>query len=289
MDELSELLAALAQTPSAVEDRGYQLIKTSYESPIADYKNIASHRKAYAHIPVDHIDWRYEDQLALWQRMKAFTPEFNFPEQATGDERVYHRRNDFFCDIDGFALYTILRDLKPKQLIEIGSGYSTKLISAAMEKNGAKGDQITCIEPYRAAVIRSLNVTCHQTPLEDLDLSMFDRLGYGDVLFVDSSHVVKPYGDVMLIFTHILPRLAPGVWVHFHDIFLPFDYPESWMVAQRRAYCEQYLLSAFMANNSAWEVKFAVNYFVNRMGVANVQREAGLLHQDGGSFWIRRR
>lgn len=289
MDDLSQVLDALHQTPSAAETRGYQIVKKSYDSPVADYENIGRYRKAYQQIPVDHIEWRYEDQLALWQRMKAFVPEFTFPEQAVADERVYHRRNDFFCDIDGFSLYAILRELKPKQLIEIGSGFSTKLISSAMQKNGVAGSEITCIEPYRADVIRALNVTCHQTPLEEMDLAMFDRLRYGDVLFVDSSHVVKPYGDVMLIFTHVLPRLAPGVWVHFHDIFLPFDYPESWMVAQRKAYTEQYLLSAFMAHNSAWEVKFAVNYFVNRTGLAAVQRDAGLLHSDGGSFWIRRR
>lgn len=289
MDDLTRLLEALVQTPEAASQRGFQIVRKSYESPIPDYEKIEQHRRPYANLPLDHIDWRHEDQLALWQKCKAYKGEFTFPEHAGADDRIYHRRNDFFCDVDGFVLYSLLRELNPQRVIEIGSGHSTKLISAAMQKNARPNASVICIEPYRAEVIKNLNVVTHVTPLQDLDLSLFDSLRYGDVLFVDSSHVVKPYGDVTLIFTHILPRLASGVWVHFHDIFLPFDYPESWMVQQRRAYCEQYFLSAFLAYNSAWEVKFAVNHFAHRVGVSTIQAEAGLLHESGGSFWIRRR
>lgn len=289
MDDLSRLLEALAQSPEAAFERGFAVVRRVYDSPIADWEKVGSYRKPYENLPVEHIDWRFDDQLALWQKLKAYTPEFDFPEHPTADDGIYHRRNDFFCDNDGFVLYSLLRQLNPRRVIEIGSGYSTKLIAAAMAKNGRPDARVTCIEPYRADVIRNLNVERHVTPLQEMDLSMFQELAYGDVLFVDSSHVVKPYGDVTLIFAHILPRLARGVWVHFHDIFLPHDYPASWMVQQRHSYTEQYMLSAFLAHNGAWEVQFAVNAFCHRVGISQVQREAGLLHESGGSFWIRRR
>lgn len=289
MDELSQLLEALVQSPAAAAQRGFQVVRLAYDSPIPDYDKLELYRRPYSDIPSGHIAWRYEDQLALWSKLKTYASEFDFPENPVSDDRVYHRRNDYFCDVDGFTLYSLLRELNPKRVIEVGSGFSTKLMSAAMVRNARPGSSVTCIEPFRADVIKSLQVDAYVAPLQEVDLGLFDTLSYGDVLFIDSSHVVKPYGDVNLIFSHVLPRIPTGVWVHFHDIFLPFDYPESWMVKQRHVYSEQYMLSAFLAHNSEWEVKFAVNYFAHRYGVNAIQRELGLLHESGGSFWIRRR
>ncbi len=123
-----------------------------------------------------------------------------------------------------------------------------------------------------------------------MPLETFSTLSSGDVLFIDSSHTVKTGGDVTFLVEEVLPRLSPGVLVHFHDIFLPFEYPTDWVFAGR-AWNEQYLVRAFMAFNSAFRVLLAAGWLVHHrphLLAETIHGYPGGNERGGGSFWIRR-
>lgn len=128
-------------------------------------------------------------------------------------------------------LYGMIRHWKPRRVVEIGSGYSTKVVTTALHENGFPVEH-TIIEPFRSNVVASVqkdlppgvttSANVIKTPVETVDMTVFESLGENDLLFIDSSHVVAPYGDTLYELLHILPALKPGVWVHIHDVYLPF-------------------------------------------------------------------
>jgi hypothetical protein len=152
----------------------------------------------------------------------------------------------------------------------------------------------TCIEPYPreflvagVAGIADLRVE----KVQDTPLEVFDALGEGDVLFIDTSHTVKTGGDVPWLFNEVLPRLRPGVVVHIHDVFLPGDYPQPW-VHENWGWNEIYLVQSFLAFNSAYEILFGSQYMIQRHRDVLVEAFPGYPgqeHRGGGSLWIRRR
>jgi hypothetical protein len=125
-----------------------------------------------------------------------------------------------------------------------------------------------------------------------MDLSLFDQLEAGDMLFIDSTHMIKPRGDVVVEYLELLPRLKPGVFVHVHDIFTPWDYPREWIVSQNRFWNEQYLLEAFLSFNSDFQVLLALNYLKQRhsdklaLSCPQFAKNPSGVHP--GSFWMKR-
>lgn len=190
------------------------------------------------------------------------------------------------------TLYGMLRHLKPSQVMELGSGASTHVIQLARTVNEQEGSPFrhTAFDPFggwhEMGVPDGLEI--QPTPAERLDPAAVEALGADDVLFVDTTHTVKTGGDVQHIILYLLPRLAPGVHVHFHDIFLPYDYPRQWVVDERRAWAEQYLLEAFLAFNPEFEVVLPVGALSRKREVDF--RRAIPRHGPGGAgaFWIRR-
>ena len=147
-----------------------------------------------------------------------------------------------------------------------------------------------CIDPWpREFISRGVpGIEFIRKKVEDLDLDLFQQLQENDILFVDSSHVVRTAGDVCFEILEMLPRLAKGVIVHFHDIFLPFEYPKDWIVGQHRFWTEQYLLQAYLAENNHVEVLFA-NHFLSKEYEEEVRQNfPKALWIDGGSFWTRK-
>jgi hypothetical protein len=131
----------------------------------------------------------------------------------------------------------------------------------------------------------------HPIAAQDLDPDVVRALGHNDVLFVDTTHTVKTGGDVVHIVLEMLPRLASGVYVHFHDIFLPDEYPREWVVQRRRAWAEQYLLQAFLAFNSAFEVVLPLHALTRRQPELARETIPSFARTRGtgpGAFWIRR-
>jgi hypothetical protein len=150
--------------------------------------------------------------------------------------------NPFFSALDAISLYGLLGSREPALYFEVGSGNSTKFARRAVSDLHLK-TKIISLDPSPRAEIDTLCDRVIRQPLEDVDIALFDELQAGDILFVDNSHRVFQNSDVTVFFLEVLPRLKPGVIVHIHDIFLPFDYPRAWV---NRHYSEQYLLATYL-------------------------------------------
>jgi predicted O-methyltransferase YrrM len=184
-------------------------------------------------------------------------------------------------------LYNLIRLNRPSRIIEIGSGQSTLMARHALHSNGQPCEH-TCVEPYEAKWLENTGVNVIRERVENVPLSIFDDLGEGDILFIDSSHVIRPCGDVLREFLEIVPRLKPGVLVHVHDIFTPRDYPERWLRSERRLWNEQYLLEAFLSFNSRVEVLCALNWLKHGHYDA-LKKACPMLRPDSepGAFWFK--
>jgi predicted O-methyltransferase YrrM len=239
------------------------------------------------------IDFRIEQQLALLDRFRYAEELRQFPLE--GDIRVgFCYKNGMFGPGDAEVLYSIIRHVKPRRFVEIGSGCSTMLAKAALDRNRAEGkdaDHI-CIEPYAAGWLESAGVTqVIRDRVENLDPAFFRHLRENDILFIDSSHVVRTAGDVVFEYLEVLPRLQPGVLVHIHDIFLPFEYPLAWSRDLKWFWTEQYLVQAFLAFNKAFDVMLALSYLNahHREALARIAPVyAGQSGVKPASLWIRR-
>jgi hypothetical protein len=212
------------------------------------------------------IDWNEAEQLALLESFSHAQELADVPEQAEG--MVYHWDNDALRSGDAEYLYQLLRAKKPARVVEVGGGYSTLLIERALARNRAErpGAQLRhiCIEPYEMPWLESTGVEIVRSKVEEAGKAPFMELGRDDLLFIDSSHVIRPQGDVLFEILELLPSLKPGVIVHFHDIFSPRDYLQPWIAQEVRFWNEQYLLEAFLSSNRDWKVIGALNYLRHR-------------------------
>lgn len=197
--------------------------------------------------------------------------------------------------VDAEVLYGLIRRTKPRRVIEIGAGQSTMITARALKRNRVEDGieaEFTSIEPYPSPEVRRgmPGLTRLLTKrVQDVPLDEFERLGAGDVLFIDSSHVLAIGSDVQYEFLEILPRLRPGVFVHVHDIFLPAEYHKHW-VREGRFWSEQYVLQAFLAFNDRFEVVWAGQHMHLRHGKLLEQLFPGYDRRvdSPSSFWIRR-
>jgi hypothetical protein len=208
----------------------------------------------------------------------------------------YYYDNPAFLSGDAEILYSIVRHFKPRKLIEVGSGFSSlmalKALDANLQEDGSYSGELICIEPYEYSWLEDLGVTVHREPVQSMENDLFRSLSENDILFIDSSHIIKPQSDVLFLYLKVLPALEPGVLVHIHDIFTPRDYLDEWVFEDVRFWNEQYLLESFMTLNSRFEVIAALNYLMRHhrdelLAVCPVLREQSS-HREPGSFWIRR-
>lgn len=238
------------------------------------------------------VDLGLERQLEWLVQMQPYFSDCPFPAEK-GDRYRYHFLNRSYSFGDGMVLYAMLGLCQPKRVIEIGSGYSSALMLDVNEhyRNGAMS--LTFIEPY-ADLLRSLlkpedrSQTIVEKKLQAVDPATFDQLEENDVLFIDSTHVAKLGSDVNAIFAHVLPRVRPGVIVHIHDIFWPFEYPSHW-IKEGRAWTELYMLRAFLQFNSEFEILFFSSLMYRRYP-QYFEARAPLFRQNaGGNIWLRRK
>ena len=204
------------------------------------------------------IDLNEDEQLALLDRLAPLAAEIDLPEHPTKGWR-YHRRNDGFGDADGITLASVLRLWRPSRYVEVGSGWTSALALDINDRYLGGAMKLTFIDPYPERLLSGLRPEDHDRteiraePVQSVDLSAFDVLEPGDVLFIDSTHVARTGGDVVHDVFEILPRLASGVRVHFHDVFYPFEYPRDW-VFEGRAWNEIYLLRALLSYSTRYRV-----------------------------------
>lgn len=174
--------------------------------------------------------------------------------------------NKFFNSSDAEIYYQMIRYFKPKQIIEIGSGHSSLIALEAVKKNKEIDNiftKIKCIEPYENKWLENYELEIIREKVEKLDAKFFLSLEQNDFIFIDSSHMIKPSGDILKIYLEILPILSKGVIIHIHDIFTPKNYPEKWIINENKFWNEQYLVEILLRNNTEIEVFLMLNYLKN--------------------------
>jgi hypothetical protein len=302
---LSAVLAAkLAQTAHDIfYQQGFHLLRRHFYLPIPEEADL-DYAFAAGNSELPGLDMNDRLALDLMERvclsyMEEFRTEFPQYASPTGDKRRFYLINGSYMAIDAHIYFALIRHYQPKRIVEIGSGNSTLLALAACLKN-AQSDgrvaEITTIDPYPGEIIRSgLPGLSRQieAKVQDVDLSLFTELEAGDILFIDSSHVLRTGGDVQMEYLEILPRLAPGVLVHIHDVSLPKPYPRVYF-QQHLYWNEQYLLQAFLAFNSRFEVLWPGNYMMQKYPdrVCAVFPEFQVMRQhypqsEPSAFWMR--
>jgi predicted O-methyltransferase YrrM len=245
------------------------------------------------------VDLRTDRQLELLGQLGHQDELLAFPRSGPPNfdaDPYFHYGNGSFMSGDAEALYAMVRHHRPGRIIEIGSGFSTMIAAAALARNREEDGTETehrCIEPYSFGWLEGLDgVSVVREKVEDVALETFATLGPGDICFIDSSHMIRPGGDVLFEYLQLLPRLAPGVLVHVHDIFTPYDYPADWVDREGRLWNEQYLLEAFLSCNCDFEVVLALNHLARDHGAA-LGRAFPVYAEEGGdrplgSIWLRR-
>ena len=259
----------------------------AYESPLPAWPPPEEAVRKFRYLgPL--FEWNVAKQLALWA---SFVDEgLVRPEH----HALLQDSLDSFPDLDRTTLFCMLRHFKPKTMVEIGAGESTYVAEAALKENG-NGVEHIVVEPYRASSVPGY-ITVIEKEVQVLAFATYDALTENDVLFIDSSHVTMPYGDTVTELITILPRLAPGVIVHVHDIFLPFDYMPNWGTdsEKNKLYTEQWLVALMLYGaESEWEVLWGSRLMMQEHADAILKMPAyplrsGQTKPNGGSLWLRK-
>ncbi|TAH09080.1 MAG: class I SAM-dependent methyltransferase [Sphingobacteriia bacterium] len=238
------------------------------------------------------IDFKVPDQLELLKQLQ-FSEELKlFP--AKGNVKLPHFffENPSFSYGDAEMYYLFIRNLKPKRIVEIGSGFSTLIAVEAIKKNkfDAFHTELTCIEPYEFDWLETIpEVTVLRQKVEEVSLDFFAGLNAGDFLFIDSSHIIRPGNDVLFEYLNVLPVLKKGVIIHIHDIFSPNHYLEEWLVGMKRFWNEQYLLEAYLYYNESFSIKMSLNLLKNQHFNALKKVCIGLKNTTTpASFWLEK-
>jgi predicted O-methyltransferase YrrM len=247
----------------AVQDGlGVSVTPLHFYFPVPNIKSLE--RKDWrAPQPCGEFDYRLDEQVErLHKEILPFIGECKFAERDTGNPHEFHTNNGFFERVDAEVAYSFVRSRKPRRVIEIGGGHSTLVLARAMCVNAAEGvaGEFTAIEPHPRRFLKDglPGLTrLIEARVQDVPLEVFRQLDKGDLLFIDSSHVVAMDSDVLYELLRIMPALAPGVRIHFHDVFAPLDYPEKFVKRNLCFWGEQYMLEAFLSFNTAFKVVWA--------------------------------
>lgn len=231
------------------------------------------------------LDLREDEQLALAGLLAPIWPEFS-----RSWSRYTNPANGFFGLCDGAVYYSMLTTLRPKTIVEVGSGF-TSAIALDVREQELHELQLILIEPNPERLYELLKendyaqTTIHRDLVQNVPVEVFDVLEKDDILFIDSTHVSKKASDVNWLFFEVLPRLRPGVVVHFHDIFFPFEYPDAWL---DRGFNEMYLLQAFLSYNSVFEIMFFNSWFwQEHTDIVKLHLPEGAIGNPG-SIWLRK-
>jgi hypothetical protein len=266
-----------------------------YYSPVVDPAEAAAHlaavratdAAAVAGIAIDHAA-----MVSLWRELVPLFASCPFPARKTSPYRYYFE-NESYAWGDGSMLHAMLRHVRPKRLIEVGSGWSSACTLDTVERFLDGDCRITMIEPY-PELLRELvpkmpaNVEVVAKRVQDVPPALFETLSAGDVLFIDSTHVMRTGSDVCFELFEILPRLAPGVLVHFHDMFWPFEYPDNWAITDNRSWNELYAVRAFLTGNDDWKIVMFNDYMAQRERAEVEVSYPAFLRNPGGALWMQR-
>ena len=271
---------------------GLDVVARTFYSPIPDLERLPA--DTFARVSeLPGIAWDLDAQLEF-VRSRLATAMLAFrPEAERGPVSGRYAPNPSYNLADAAVLYAMVRAMRPRRIVELGSGHSTLVMAQAAVENAAEGHpvELEAFDPYPGVARPGLAGLSRLERLvaQDVPLSTFEKLESGDVLFVDTTHTVKIGSDANFIVLDVLPRLAPGVIVHLHDIFLPYEYPRAWLEDYGLYWTEQYLVQAFLTFNAAYEIIAAVHALQReRLTALRPLMPEGAGDLPGGAFWIRR-
>jgi len=280
----------LPHCKSALMNVGVFPIRNHYHEPQFDNRFPKSDFSQDRHLL--GINWNVFGQLETLKRFTFSQELADIPKEKPISLKFY-LNNGAFESGDAEYWYQLVRTIKPKRIFEVGSGNSTLMAINAINKNhdddqNYKCEHI-CIEPYEMPWLEEAGVTVVRRKVEDVELSFFSQLQENDILFIDSSHIIRPQGDVLFEYLELLPSLKKGVIVHVHDIFSPKNYPKQWLQDEILFWNEQYLLEAFLSHNSSWEIVGALNY-LHHSHYDELKSVAPFLtpEREPGSFYIQK-
>jgi Methyltransferase domain len=226
------------------------------------------------------IDWNEKVGLPLMEELSKYYIEY--------ENTLYSKELDDSVQygwLDAALYYCIIRNFKPKNIVEVGAGDSTKLACVAARKNGGYY-YLKSIDPFGSKELNKIS-NLIKRPVQEIPVSQFKALQRNDILFIDSSHVSKIGSDVNYLFFDVLPNLNPGVLIQMHDIALPWEFPNSWIMQDHRFWNEQYLLHAFLIGNRDFEILFGIQYMLLHHREL-LLKLYGSKRLGGRSFWIRK-
>jgi hypothetical protein len=268
-----------------------------YHSPVVDPSTVDNYLRFSREAPIEGIpglDDLQEKMVAIWNRNKDWAKNISFRNDVGGPNR-YHYLNSSYPHGDAITLYLMLNEIRPKRIIEIGSGFSTACMLDAADDAGLNTLSIGCIEPVADRLRSALRpedsarVTIHENTVQEMALEFFDSLENGDLLFIDSTHVMKTGSDVHFELFYILPRLKSGVYIHIHDCAYPFEYNDIFIKQRNYSWNEIYAVRAFLMYNNSFEIVFWSTLFAlqNRDLIAAIC--PAFLKNTGSSLWLRKR
>lgn len=233
-----------------------------------------------------------DEQLKLLEDLSTYYGELPFPEGKTAGHRYYYE-NTFYSYSDAIFLFAMIRHIRPKHIIEVGSGYSSCVMLDTNELFFDNKIQCTFIDPFPQRLFGLISeadkdlVEIVPQRVQEVDEERFSRLGENDILFIDSSHISKVGSDVNHLFAEVLPALQTAVYVHFHDIRYPFEYWPEW-IYEGRAFTEAYVLRAFLAFNDAFRIVLFLTFLEHFHRDWFARNMPLCLRNTGGSIWLRR-
>jgi predicted O-methyltransferase YrrM len=266
-----------------------------FNSPLPDLALVHRHRATLFDRQVTSIpgiDTEAESQLALLAEFSSYYDELPFRDEPSPGLRYYFQ-NPWFSYADAIVLYSMLRHRRPRRIIEVGSGFSSAVMLDTNDRFLARGIAFTFVEPYPERLLSLLSDEDHQRceiivdGVQAVPLERFVALEANDILFVDSSHVAKIGSDVVHLLTNVLPALAKGVVIHFHDTFWPFEYPEEW-IREGKAWNENYILKAFLQFNARFKILFFNSYLAIHHREVVRHTLPLFLKNAGGSLWLEK-
>jgi hypothetical protein len=273
---------------------GYSVVRRDFYSPLVDTRTLPDDLWTRA-APIPGLDLDLDGQLEfLERRLATLVAEFRPPLRAADPPTRFHLENPMYGPMDAHLLYAFVREMRPQRVLELGSGYSTLVIQEALSRNARDGDAAThqVVDPYPSPLLEGsqAQLRIHRQSAAAVAPALFGELEDRDILFVDTSHAVRPGGDVVRIVLEVLPTLRAGVVVHVHDIFRPFEYPRVLYDVLDVHWQEQYLIQALLSDNPGFEILCA-NHALWRLRRERVLPMFPGLREgmEPSGFWLVRR
>jgi Methyltransferase domain len=291
---LRMFLKTFETRPEWAEAAGFHVHPRRFDSPLTLLEELDAAKLADAR-SLPGIELRIAPALELVASLAPFAREMDsIPYEPDDRSPLWFSREflESFPDFDAAILYSLLRHLKPRRYVELGCGYSSIISSHALKRNHDEGMVCEAVYADPQPRLDMTKALCYgrlmQKPAQGLPLDLFTKLRAGDVLFIDTSHVLKMQSDVEQELLRIVPSLAPGVWIHFHDVFTPYDYPEDWVRRPVRLSCnEQYGVECLLSGGRRYQVEIPLHCLV-REHLPAMKQFFPRGRCGGQSFWIRR-